>query len=159
MSRAPRKTKPPGWVIPYGAGSVAAVVAVSYWATLYMAGATLGYALMVAGLLLRRQKGPHVALMVAAITLDLGIVLALELQREAIKTALSFTMTALQQTHVFCSATAAGLYFPVLVLGWMRFTGRARRPASRAWHIRLGLTAFVLRTLGFVLMFSLLKEP
>jgi len=136
-----------GWVlIPplliYGTGGTA-----------YMLLATYSYGLMVMGLCLRHHLYWHVKLMPTAMALDLGLVGILEYQRSAIDVALSNTLSGWQMSHVIVSTLAALLYVPVFILGRKRWK---QTGGSRIWHIRLGLTAFVLRTLGFFLMFSML---
>jgi hypothetical protein len=123
--------------------------------TPYMAVATLAYALMTVGLLNRKNKQRHVRLMAIAITLDVLIVLILELQKDAVQTALDFSLAPLQQLHVGTSSIAVLLYIPVVYLGFKRFRGLGDLN-TRLWHIRLGIGAFIFRTLGFILMFSLL---
>lgn len=134
---------------------VAAIVGVV--ATPYMAAATVAYGLMNVGLVNRRTPKIHARLMGSAIAIDLGIVLTLEVQRHAINTAIGFTLSPLQQAHIGMSSLATLLYFPVAILGWRRLHGRLS-DNGRRWHLRLGLLAYIFRTLGFVLMFALLER-
>ncbi|HEX4923860.1 MAG TPA: hypothetical protein VFV50_07230 [Bdellovibrionales bacterium] len=121
----------------------------------YMAFATFSYGLMVVGLALKRRPSLHVPLMASAIALDLAIVAVLEVQRHAVDTAASFALTPWQQTHIFASTAAVLLYGPAAYLGYRRWRNTAsRRQAS--FHRAFGFAAFVFRTIGFVLMFSLL---
>jgi len=123
--------------------------------SLYMKIATLAYLCLVAGVVLRKKRRLHVPLMLTGMSSDVGVVLALELNRGALDTALSFALPILQQAHIGASLIAVLLYLPVIVLGGMRLRGRGGA-AHRLWHIRLGLTAFGFRSIGFVLMFSFL---
>ncbi len=84
------------------------------------------------------------------IAIDLLLVLVLQIQRNAVHTALEFSLSPLQQAHVVASTIATVLYFPTLYLGWTR--------RSRVWHLRVGVLAFLFRTFGFILMFSLLSR-
>lgn len=134
---------------------VAACVGIGYFATPYMGAATLAYSLMVAGIYFRlRAKHLHRALMFSAMGIDLCLVLLLEFQRDAIGTVIALDMGILPLAHVVCS-TAALLLYPFLIyLG--RNLWSIPSPKTRRKHRLLGITAFALRSLGFVLMFSLL---
>jgi hypothetical protein len=124
-------------------------------ATYFMGCATLAYGFMVSGVLFRRHRRVHSRFMITAIALDLTIVATLEIQRHAVDSALAFSLSPLQQLHIASSSVATVLYFPILFLGWRLLRGNFS-PTQRKWHIRLGTTAFTFRTLGFLLMFSLL---
>ena len=126
-----------------------------FWATPYMGLATLSYGFMNIGLMNLRNRDVHVRYMNAAIVLDLALVLALEFQRDAIQTALSFSLSPLQQAHIAMSAVATTLYIPILILGWRLYLGKLSS-SGRSWHRRLGMMGYVFRSLGFLLMFSLL---
>jgi len=126
---------------------------IAYAATPYMGAASFAYFLMVAGIFYRRRhRGKHRALMISAMSIDLGLVLLLEFQRGAIGTVISLEMGALPLAHVAFSTAALLLYGPLIFLGRALWAGQK----ARTWHRRLGLTAFALRSLGFLLMFSLL---
>ena len=115
------------------------------------------YSSLLAGICLRRNRKLHVPLMAGGILLDLMIVLALEIERNAVKTALSFTLSPLQQLHVGASTVATMLYFPLVYFGYRSW--RDGKGASAA-HRKLGVAAFAFRTAGFFLMFALLwKKP
>lgn len=129
------------------------------WLTYPMKWATWCYYLMCAGMLLR--KGPkrvHAAFMAAAIAGDLGLVLVLEFQRDAIKTALSFELSALQQAHIGFSTLASLLYVPIAVLGYRQMKGWNSSSTQRKAHRLLGIACFIFRSLGFLCMFSLLEH-
>ena len=126
------------------------------YATLPMAFATFSYSLLCFGLYFRKSKKVHVPLMLSGILIDLGIVLTLEVQRQAINTAISFTLGPLQQTHIFFSALATLLYFPVIAYGLYLLKNPNAKVATKKAHLKIGMAAFIFRTLGFVMMFSLL---
>jgi hypothetical protein len=136
------------------------ILATSVVETAYMRVASLAYLTMVAGFVLRRAYPKvHIRLMSAAMCLDLLVVLVLEIQRDAVHTALSFTLNPLQQAHIAASSTATILYIPVILLGVRKFSPKLEIVASaRKWHKYLGIAAFVFRSLGFVLMFSMLMR-
>ena len=131
--------------------------------------ATVAWMLLTTGLVVRKNKSQHVALMLLGILLDIGLVVYLQLTREAVQTAVEFSLPLLEQIHIACSTVALLLYFPILYLGVkLQQQVGAKEPillnrlgfASYAWrttHIRLGLAAYIFRTLGFLFMFSMIK--
>lgn len=137
--------------------AISTVIFVTMNATVHMAAATISFSVLSLGLILRQNKKVHPYFMITAILMDLGLVLALEIQRNAIATAASFTLSPLQQAHIGASSIATLLYFPVLYLGFMRWKNKLTSNASRTWHIRLGMAAFLFRAMGFILMFTLLS--
>lgn len=116
--------------------------------------ATVAWLLLVLGYIARRDRSRHVPLMLSGIGIDIALVTYLQLNRGAIQTALSFRMELLQQLHIGFSTGALILYFPVLYLG-IKLIG-APASALRRTHVRIATVALVLRTVGFVLMFSML---
>lgn len=117
--------------------------------------ATVAWLLLLLGYAMRRNRAIHVPLMLLGISSDILLVLYLQLTKSAVETALSFSLSSLQQLHIACSSVALILYFPVLFLGFTLLRGRATKSA-RKLHVRLASTALVFRTLGFFLMFSML---
>ncbi len=132
------------------------VITIGINTTPFMAIATLSYCTMVAGYWQRFNRVAHVRLMTAAILIDLSLVLTLEIQRHAIETAVAMKFGVLQQAHIFSSSLATALYFPVFGMGFYLWNNRS--PKIRKWHIRFGKAAFFFRTLGFILMFTLLLQ-
>ena len=128
------------------------------WTTPYMSAAWVAYWFLMYGLFHRKNRKKHVFWMSTGIFLDLAIVLILEFQRDAIDTAMHFKLNFLQQTHVFASTIATALYIPTAALGALRYRGKLIQPKFRTWHIYLGSIAFIFRTLGLILMFSLLEK-
>jgi hypothetical protein len=126
--------------------------------TPYMAIATISYFTMIAGLFYRKQTAIHYPLMSTSIILDLLIVLTLEINRHAVKTAVAMTLHPIQQLHILASSIAVLLYFPIVILGLLRLYAGYNSKKVRSTHKILGITAFIFRTLGFVLMFTLLKK-
>lgn len=133
----------------------ALIALILFLTTPYMALASAAYFCMIAGLLQRKKnRFLHRKLMVAATGLDILLVLSLEIQRNAVKTAMEFSLNPLQQAHVVCSLIAVVLYGFVIFYGYTLWHAGSVR--ARQLHKRLGIAAFVFRTLGFLLMFSLL---
>lgn len=116
--------------------------------------ATLAYTLLVLGVIQRKSRRLHVALMASGIALDTALVLTLQIQRSVIQEAATETFNLLQAGHILASTLAFALYFPVVFLGVNQFLGRGGA-RGRAWHIRLAITAFCFRSAGFLLMFSM----
>lgn len=126
--------------------------------TVYLGIATLAYIAMVLGVLYRRKRALHLALMHGVIVTDLTLVLVIEFQRSAINTVLNMELNFFQQAHVLTSTLAVLCYLPLLWLGWKLVRGAGEYVRLRVWHKRLGWLAFVFRTLGFLLMFSMLER-
>lgn len=147
---------PPKLLIP--AMAITAGSLVAYFATIYMGIATGSYVLLVAGLVYKNDRQLHARLMLSAISLDLLLVVILQIQRQAIQTMLKFSLTGLQQAHVGVSFAATVLYIPVLYLGIRLWKHPELAWKLRRAHINIAVTAFLLRTAGFLLMFSLLKK-
>ena len=142
------------WV---GCAAMATAVAALLLAftTPYMTVATLAYALLATGVFQAARRRAHVALMSAGVAIDVALVLVLELTRSAVATAASGDLEPMQMGHIAFSLVAVVLYVPTMALGY-----RAIRsgPAAGAGgvHRTVGRIAFLCRTVGFVLMFSLL---
>jgi hypothetical protein len=126
--------------------------------TPYMLIATFSYSLLLWGFLQRRNRNMHVPLMNAGIAIDIFLVLLLELQRDAIGTAMGFGLNPFQQGHIAASTVALVLYFPLLWLGWRLHLGKTQSMKTKEWHKRMGIAAFAFRSIGFLLMFSLLEH-
>jgi hypothetical protein len=141
------------WLVPFAAAVVSAFSLV----TPYMAIATASYLLLVRGFFASRgDRRTHGMFMAAGVLTDLVLVLTLEAQRHAIDTAVSLSLNAWQQAHVVCSTMATVLYVPLLITGVMMFRNPNLRARFGRFHAPVGTAAFVFRTLGFFLMFSML---
>ena len=132
-------------------------VIIARFTTPYMGIASLAYLLMLTGVSLRKQKIKHVRLMSLAIGIDLALVLILQIKRAAIQEAFTMPMSTLQHLHIAASSLATALYFPVMGIGYALFKNRGKFLGLRTAHLRLGLAAFICRTVGFLLMFSMLS--
>ncbi len=115
--------------------------------------AGISYLILCSGLRFRRNPR-HPYLTLTALTLDLGLVALLQIQRGALQTAFSLTRPVLDQIHIAASASATLLYFPVLYLGFSLWRGNTRH---RRWHKRVSLAAFAFRSVGFAFMFSMIR--
>jgi hypothetical protein len=114
------------------------------------------YLMISCGFAFRKNKNIHAPCMAIGVLTDLGLVLTLEIQRHAVETALQFSLGPLQMCHIATSTLATILYFPMLVTGLLRMNGRGGLIA-RKLHLRFGPYAYIFRTMGYVLMFSMLK--
>jgi len=135
--------------------AAALAIGIGLVTSFYMGAASFAYFLLLAGMKVRRvNRLLHRRLMFSAMGIDLALVLLLEIQRNAVETVVALDLSPLQLGHVFTSTLAIALYLPALLLGrklWAKEDARVR-----LWHKRIGITAFALRTAGFLLMFSLL---
>ncbi len=138
--------------------SIPSLIYFSHGLTPYMMIAAFNYFLFCAGLALKNSTKIHARTMTLAITLDLLLVLWLQWDRNAIATAMEFSLNPLQQSHIFTSIVATALYFPTLFLGWGLYLGVLPRQKYRSVHLGVAVTAFVFRTLGFFLMFSMIPR-
>lgn len=148
--------------LPYLILSACALVIMFFFATPSMMIAGLNYFILLTGYGIRkRQPAAHRILMTIGILGDLALVLTLEVNRHAIHTALAFKLSFLQQAHIFVSSIATVLYLPVLLSGvaiWLSPHFEYRIDWIRSWHPRLGVGALIFRSLGFLLMFSMLNR-
>jgi len=126
----------------------------SFFVTPYMILASLAYFLMVAGLIYRTERLVHMRLMITSVTLDVLLVLILEAQRSAVKTAVVDSLSYSQYTHIIFSLLAVLMYAPAVYLGWKRYTGKSTDSQNK-YHRYVGLTAFLLRSVGYVFMYSM----
>ena len=134
------------------------LAALSTQITPYMLVASANFFILWIGYTLRfRNKKLHAALMGTAILSDLSLVLVLELQRDAIATAISMKLSWLNQAHIYCSSIATVFYFPVLYYGFKLLCVNPTQTERRN-HRLSGHLALFFRTLGFLLMFSMLQQ-
>ncbi len=124
--------------------------------TINMYIATVAWLLLTYGFLKRKSRTIHVPCMLSGIALDFALVIYLQLTKEAIQTAVSFNLSFWQQAHIAVSSIAMLLYLPIIFLGFKLFYKTASA-SQRQIHTRIGKTALLLRTCGFVLMFSMIK--
>ena len=121
---------------------------------------TLAVLLIAAGLYYRRQAVIHMPLMVAAFTVDLGLLLYIETTRHAIQA----VQTEIQATshhplllfHVSVSAIMLGLYVVQIVSGYKLFKGGS---VSRAFHRYAGWSFVGFRLLNYVTSFFVEGTP
>lgn len=99
----------------------------------------------------------HVSLMSLGIILDIGMVLYLQVTRHAIQTAIGPKPDLLQRAHILASSSALILYFPVIYFGLHLLFSQGQQE-MRQKHKKLALWALAFRTIGFILMFSLIKH-
>lgn len=118
--------------------------------------ATVAWICLIGGYLNRRDARRHVPLVLAAIVLDLGLVLYLQITRSAVQTAVEFSLTLPQKIHIISSSLAVALYIPMVLLGLKLFRNRSH-DKTRTIHKRLAVAILLFRTLGFIFMFSMIK--
>ncbi len=127
----------------------------SWIGTRYMTIATFNYLLILAGFLVRnKDRRIHVRLVSLGILFDLCLVLILEFERSAIATAMSFKLSLLNQVHIYSSSLATALYIPQAITGYRLRSGEGPRKAHRI----LGFLVILFRTIGFLLMFSMIDS-
>jgi hypothetical protein len=122
--------------------------------TSYMTIAGFNYLLILGGFLVRKKdRKLHVRLVSLGILFDLCLVLLLQAQRDAVGTAMSFKLSPLNQAHIYTSSLATLLYFPQAITGYLL----QRNEKTRKLHKIFGFLVIVFRTLGFLLMFSMIE--
>jgi len=113
---------------------------------MYHAASTLVLLILIAGLLLRRHRRVHIPVMITAFSLDLASVLAIEINRGAIKKAVS-SPPPLLLFHVLVSVAALAFYVVMFVVG-----ERVRKGAVhlRPWHRRAAWVFAACRTANYI---------
>ncbi|MGZ6446811.1 MAG: hypothetical protein ACXWRA_02175 [Pseudobdellovibrionaceae bacterium] len=127
-----------------------------YFITPAMCIGSIAYFCLLTGMLHRKNIKIHVPLMNIGILLDISLVILLEVQRQAINTALSMKLNGLQQLHILVSTIAVLLYFSLSLSGWLKLKGEISSPRFTLSHRRIGPWAFFFRSMGYLLMFSML---
>ncbi len=128
--------------------------------TIYMYIATLAWLSMIYGYIKRFNRKSHVPFVLTGITLDILLVLYLQITRDAVGTAMEFSLKPLEQIHILFSTIALLCYFPTLYFGFKLLfglgTGSAKSTTKKR-HMQIAQTALFFRTLGFFFMFSMWK--
>lgn len=124
--------------------------------TLNMWIATFSFLVITLGVINRKKQRRHVSCMLLGIGIDISLVLYLQITKDAVQTALEMSLSLLEQVHILFSTLALSLYFPVIALG-LKLLLHGGDAQTRSLHIRLALTTYIFRTLGFLFMFSMLK--
>lgn len=134
-----------------------AAVVIGWMATPYMGLATASYAILATGIFAApRGSRLHASLMTVGVAADLLQVLWIEFSRGAIAETLRQELPLLPLLHVVTSASAVLCYAPALYFGKQAF-GTPSSNRTRKIHRNWGIAAFALRTVGYLLMFSLLS--
>ncbi|MCO6432500.1 MAG: hypothetical protein J5J00_16725 [Deltaproteobacteria bacterium] len=113
------------------------------------------WVLLAGGYFARHNRRIHVPLVLTAICGDIALVGYLSVTRDAVQTAMQFKLEALQQVHIAASTVALILYFPAAFLGCSLFRGNEK---VRTLHKQIASAALILRTIGFIFMFSMWKS-
>ncbi len=137
--------------------SLACICVILRWTTPYMAVASIAYFFLLSGVLLHSQRKLHIIFMSSGALIDLLLVGVLEFERSAIAATLGGSLNVFQMGHIITSSCAVALYLPTMFFGLRAISGKSVRD-KRETHIYLGRLAFVLRSIGFLLMFSLLEH-
>ena len=107
--------------------------------------------LMIAGIVLRRNRKLHVKIMSLAMIWDIIIILQVELSRSAVlKASQALSNPMMLNIHVSIAVSSVILY------GFMVYTGRkllAGDNSIRTKHKFLGYTTFTMRVLTFITSF------
>ena len=119
--------------------------------------ASVAWICLASGYTRRKNRYQHVLLMCSGILLDLALVLYLEFTRDAVQTAMEFKLSVLKQLHIGFSTAALLLYFPVMFIGIKLLRG-ADRTRLLPLHKKFAVPALLLRTAGFIFMFSMWKQ-
>jgi hypothetical protein len=125
--------------------------------TFYSMIASIAYFMLIYGITIRKiHRQWHARVMKAAMIIDLTLVLTLEVKRHAVEKALEFSMPMLQQLHIGFSTLALVMYLPTYLLGRKLLLPNADIKNLRPLHIKVAWVTFFFRSLGFILMFSIL---
>jgi hypothetical protein len=132
------------------------IMSVFVFTTPYMAAATFAYGCLILGLVERKKRNFHMSLMLTGIVTDIMLVLILEVTRSAIGTTVGEALSPIQYTHIAVSLMAVLLYVPIVAHGYFLVGQQENKDTIRSLHMKMGISAFVLRTIGWVTMFSFL---
>jgi len=119
--------------------------------------ATLAWLSIAYGYARRFDRSIHIPFVLTGITIDILLVLVLEISRHAVETAFEFKLNPLQQFHILFSTIALLCYFPTLYFGFKLARGE-KSPGLKKKHIKIATTTLIFRTLGFIFMFSMWKD-
>ena len=106
--------------------------------------------ILVMGVLNRRRKRVHIPLMLAAMGIDVAMVLYLEIRRGVVESIPNRPMTPLLAIHVTISVLVLILYGVQVVTGYRNAKGR-RSP----WHPRIATLLLPLRFANFATSFMI----
>ena len=132
----------------------------SRFITGYMILATINLFVLLTGFTLRKKNArAHAKLMALGVSSDLILVLVLQVKRHAVETAIAFKLSAWNQAHIAFSSLATLLYIPMIFLGifLLQKPGSAESPKQKA-HRTIGYATLMFRTIGYLLMFTMLKD-
>ena len=132
------------------------IMSVFIFTTPYMAAATFAYGCLILGFIEKKKRNFHMSLMLTGIVTDIMLVLILEVTRSAIGTATGDPLSGIQYTHIIVSLLAVVLYIPIVFHGYFLVGKPENKAALRARHMKMGISAFALRTIGWFTMFSFL---
>jgi hypothetical protein len=94
--------------------------------------------------------------MMVGILMDLALVLYLQVTRDAVQKASSFSMGLFPMIHVGMSLLAVVFFIPTVVIGIQMLKG-GDVARLKPLHMKVAIPALTFRTLGFFFMFSLVE--
>ncbi len=110
--------------------------------------------LVVVGLLKRTKRRTHVTMMVSAFTIDVGIVLYLEITRHVVESAASREMSGLLIFHIFLSVVVLCLY------GLQIYTGVTKKLKNAPCPLhKKSAVLFVITRLGNLITSIIVMQP
>ena len=124
--------------------------------------AAFSWLVLTGGVFLDLSRKAHAFWMGLGVLLDVSLVLVLQVSRNAVQTAVSPGLTDIQMMHIGSSLGAVLFYMPAVYIGlkvlrFDRATGdRSGLKRSRQVHQWVGRFAYLLRSIGFFMMFSML---
>ena len=86
--------------------------------------ATVAYAILVAGVIVRKNRTVHPRLMLTGLGIDFALVVLLQVQRSVIQGAMTDPYSALQMGHIVSSTIAVAFYFPTIYFGARQWLGK-----------------------------------
>jgi hypothetical protein len=118
--------------------------------------ATAAWVVLTLGVVCWAFHRVHLLLVLTAILVDLALVLYLQFTRGAVQQAIRFDRPALAQFHILVSALAVLLYVPTVLFALRMLKDRTRQ-GYRPTYVRTLWAAYAMRTVGFILTFSMVR--
>ncbi len=106
--------------------------------------------ILVIGVLNRRRKRLHISLMLAAMAIDVGMVLYLEIRRGVVESIPTRPMTLLLAVHITISVLVLILYGVQIVTGYRNAKGN-----RSTWHPRIAAMLLPLRFANLITSFAI----
>ncbi len=107
--------------------------------------------LIIAGLVTRKQTRAHISLMLSAFVLDIGLLLAIEFQRNAINTALNTTLKPILFFHI-CVSVLMIIFYVIMIRSGM---ATLKDRSHKARHKNLAKIFLLLKFLNYTTSFMI----